>query len=158
MCDSRVDVLSAKNAANLQDRATYEAFDNIRTYFQPGGSAAVKTVMDWGESDEEKKQHLLRKSTSPLGTVSEYTYDDYGNQLTTKTSDGTAFMQTTTVYDEQGNHVNQQIDARAMAEPRRTDAELDTLHPVTDARGPVLHSTSDRNRRVTKASNAAARR
>ena len=75
------------------------------------------------------------------GTVSEYTYDDYGNQLTTKTSDGTAFMQTTTVYDEQGNHVKQQIDARGKAETRQTDDELDTLQSVTDARGQVLHYT-----------------
>lgn len=153
--DSRGNVLSAKNAASLQDGATYDAFDNILTYFQPGRSAAVKTVMEWGESDEEKKKHLLRKSTSPLGTVSEYTYDDYGNQLTTKTSDGTAFMQTTTVYDEQGNHVKQQIDARGMAETRQTDDELDTLQSVTDARGQVLHYTYDRNRRVTKASTTA---
>lgn len=153
--DSRGNVLSAKNAASLQDGATYDAFDNILTYFQPGRSAAVKTVMEWGESDEEKKKHLLRKSTSPLGTVSEYTYDDYGNQLTTKTSDGTAFMQTTTVYDEQGNHVKQQIDARGMAVTRQTDDELDTLQSVTDARGQVLHYTYDRNRRVTKASTTA---
>lgn len=153
--DSRGNVLSAKNAGSLQDGATYDAFDNILTYFQPGRSAAVKTVMEWGESDEEKKKHLLRKSTSPLGTVSEYTYDDYGNQLTTKTSDGTAFMQTTTVYDEQGNHVKQQIDARGMAETRQTDDELDTLQSVTDARGQVLHYTYDRNRRVTKASTTA---
>lgn len=153
--DSRGNVLSAKNAASLQDGATYDAFDNILTYFQPGRSAAVKTVMEWGESDDEKKKHLLRKSTSPLGTVSEYTYDDYGNQLTTKTSDGMAFMQTTTVYDEQGNHVKQQIDARGMAETRQTDDELDTLQSVTDARGQVLHYTYDRNRRVTKASTTA---
>lgn len=153
--DSRGNVLSAKNAASLQDGATYDAFDNILTYFQPGRSAAVKTVMEWGESDDEKKKHLLRKSTSPLGTVSEYTYDAYGNQLTTKTSDGMAFMQTTTVYDEQGNHVKQQIDARGMAETRQTDDELDTLQSVTDARGQVLHYTYDRNRRVTKASTTA---
>lgn len=153
--DSRGNVLSAKNAASLQDGATYDAFDNILTYFQPGRSAAVKTVMEWGESDDEKKKHLLRKSTSPLGTVSEYTYDAYGNQLTTKTSDSMAFMQTTTVYDEQGNHVKQQIDARGMAETRQTDDELDTLQSVTDARGQVLHYTYDRNRRVTKASTTA---
>lgn len=71
--DSKGNVLSAKNAASLQDGATYDDFDNILTYYQPGRSAFVKTAMEWGTSDAEKKKHLLCKSTSPMGTINEYT-------------------------------------------------------------------------------------
>ena len=70
--DSKGNVLSAKNAASLQDGATYDAFDNILTYYQPGRSSSVKTTMEWGTTDAEKKKHLLRKSISPLGIVNEY--------------------------------------------------------------------------------------
>lgn len=89
--DSKGNVLSAKNAASLQDGATYDAFDNILTYYQPGRSSSVKTTMEWGTTDAEKKKHLLRKSTSPLGIVNEYTYDSHGNQLTSKTSNSLLF-------------------------------------------------------------------
>ena len=96
--DSKGNVISSKNAASLKDGATYDAFDNILTYYQPGRSSSVKTTLEWGSTDAEKKQHLLRRATSPLGTVKDYTYDTYGNPLTTKTSSsGSGFMQTTTV-------------------------------------------------------------
>lgn len=149
--DSKGNVLSAKNAASLQDGATYDAFDNVLTYYQPGRSSSVKTTMVWGTTDAEKKKHLLRKSTSPLGTINEYTYDAYGNQLTAKTSDGTNFMQTTSVFNSKNNHVEQQIDARGMVETRNVDNTLDTLKSVTDARGQVLNYTYDQNRKVIKA-------
>ena len=150
--DSKGNILSSKDAASLQDGATYDSFDNILTYYQPGRSSSVKTTMEWGSTDAEKKKHLLRKSTSPLGTISEYTYDANGNCLTTKTGDGTSFMKTSTAYDADGNHVTTQTDARGMVETRSIDAALDTLTSVTDAREQVLNYTYDRNRKVTKAS------
>ena len=85
--DSKGNVLSSKNAASLQDGATYDAFDNILTYYQPGRSSSVKTTLEWGSTDAEKKKHLLRKSTGPLGIVNEYTYDSHGNQLTSNQQD-----------------------------------------------------------------------
>lgn len=150
--DSKGNILSSKDAASLQDGATYDSFDNVLTYYQPGRSSSVKTTMEWGSTDAEKKKHLLRKSTSPLGTISEYTYDANGNCLTTKTSDGTSFMQTSTTYDADGNHVTAQTDARGMVMSYVADTNLDTLTSITDPRGQTFNYTYDKNRNVTKTS------
>ena len=148
--DSKGNILSSKDAASLQDGATYDSFDNILTYYQPGRSSSVKTTMEWGSTDAEKKKHLLRKSTSPLGTISEYTYDANGNCLTTKTSDGTSFMQTSTAYDTNGNHVTAQTDARGKTVSRVVNTSKDTLTSITDPRGQTVSYTYDQNRKVTK--------
>ena len=149
--DSKGNVVSSKNAASLKDGATYDAFDNILTYYQPGRSSSVKTTLEWGSTDAEKKQHLLRRATSPLGTVKDYTYDTYGNPMTTKTSSsGSGFMQTTTAYSENGNHAVRQTDARGKTVVRNTDAAMDTLLSVTDPRGQTVNYAYDQNRKVTK--------
>lgn len=150
--DSKGNVLSAKNAASLQDGATYDAFDNILTYYQPGRSSSVKTTMEWGTTDAEKKKHLLRKSTSPMGTVKEFTYDGKGNQLTAETTDGTNFIMTENNYTESGNHVAIQIDARGKTVSRVTDYSKDTLTSVTDPRGQTVNYTYDQNKKITGAS------
>ena len=154
--DSKGNVLSAKNAASLQDGATYDAFDNILTYYQPGRSSSVKTTMEWGTTDAEKKKHLLRKSTSPLGIVNEYTYDSHGNQLTSKTSNGSLFMKTTSGYDEDGNHVLTQTDARGKTVTRVMNPSnwiyIDTVQSITDPRGQTVEYEYDQNRKVTKTS------
>lgn len=154
--DSKGNVLSAKNTASLQDGATYDAFDNILTYYQPGRSSSVKTTMEWGSTDVEKKKHLLRKSTSPLGIVNEYTYDSHGNQLTSKTSNGSLFMKTTSGYDEAGNHVLTQTDARGKTVTRVMNPSnwiyIDTVQSITDPRGQTVEYEYDQNRKVTKTS------
>lgn len=148
--DSNGNILSAKNAASLQDGATYDAFNNMLTYYQPGRPANVKTTLEWGNSDEEKKKHLLRKSTSPLGIVNEYTYNAQGSSVSAKTFDGTNFMQTTTSYDESGNHITSQVDTRGKVISRNTDSTLDTLTSITDPHGQTINYDYDQNRRMTK--------
>ncbi len=148
--DSKGNVTSSKNAAELQDKAEYDEFDNIESYQQPGRPATVKTTMEWGATDAEKKKHLLRKSTSPLGIVKEFTYDGNGNQLTAETTDGTNFMMTENNYTENGNHVAIQIDARGKTVSRVTNNSKDTLTSVTDPRGQTVNYTYDQNRKVTK--------
>lgn len=150
--DIKGNVLSAKNAASLQDGATYDAFDNILTYFQPGRSSSVKTTMEWGATDAEKKKHLLRKAASPLGIVDEYTYDEYGSLLSSKTSGGSIFTQTTTAYTSNGNHVEAQTDARGKTVTRSVNAARDTLTSVTDPRGQTVSYTYDQIKRVTQTS------
>ena len=154
--DSKGNVLSSRNAASLQDGAAYDNFNNILTYYQPGRSSTVKTTLEWGTTDAEKKKHLLRKSTSPLGTVNEYTYDANGNPLTSKTSNGSAFMQTTTGYTANGNHVATQTDARGKVVTRSMNTIRDTLTSVTDSRGQTVNYTYDQNRKVTKTSATVA--
>ena len=83
--------------------------------------------------------------------MKDYTYDTYGNPLTTKTSsNGSGFMQTTTAYSENGNHAVRQTDARGKTVVRNTDAAMDTLLSVTDPRGQTVNYAYDQNRKVTK--------
>ena len=58
--------------------ATCDAYNNVLTSTTPGRT--VTTNEDWGDTEEEKRKHLLRRSTSPLGRVSAYQYDAYGNR------------------------------------------------------------------------------
>lgn len=125
-----------------------------RRYYQPGRSSSVKTTLEWGNTDAEKKQHPLRRATSPLGTVKDYTYDTYGNPLTTKTSSsgssGSALCRRQRPTVENGNHAVRQTDARGKTVVRNTDAAMDTLLSVTDPRGQTVNYAYDQNRKVTK--------
>ena len=93
----------------------------------------------------------MRKSTNPLGIVNEYTYDSYGNRLTSKAG-GSMFMQTKATYTSDGNHVANSYDARNKAVQRAVNQTLDTVTSVTDPRGQSVSYTYDQNRRVKKTS------
>lgn len=103
--DSTGNILTSTNASGSQDGARYDLHNNLVSYFQPGRSASEQVTFEWGNTDTEKKKHLLRKSTSPLGIVNEYNYDSNGNLLTSNTNDGTEFMETHTTYDANGRHI-----------------------------------------------------
>ena len=150
--DSKGNVLSSTDAAGLKGGATYDGFNNVLTYWQTGRPSTVKTTLEWGGTDAEKKKHLLRKSTSPLGTVNEYTYDAYGNQLTAKTSKSgaAAFLQTGTAYDDKANHVASRTDARGKKVTQAVNPSLDTLTSVTDPQGQTVNYTYDLSRKITQ--------
>ena len=149
--DSKGNIISAKSAASLQDGATYDNFNNVSTYYQPGRSSD-QTIMEWGTTDAEKKKHLLRKSTSPLGIITEYTYDNYGNQLKSLISDGTNFVKYQTIYDADGNHVFRKMDARCMITEYEVDDAKDILKSVIDPRGSSIVYEYDSDRRMIKSS------
>ena len=148
--DEEGNVLSSKNAAGTKDGATYDAFDNVLTYFSPGRPSSVKTTLEWGTTDAEKKKHLLRKSTSPLGIINEYSYDAYGNVTTSKVKNGNVFMQTDVEYSANGNHTTQKTDTRGKVVTQVVNSSLDTLSTLTDPRGQTVHYTYDNNKRITK--------
>lgn len=86
-----------------------------------------------------------------MGIVNEYTYDSYGNRLTSKTG-GSTFMQTKATYTSDGNHVANSYDARNKAVQRAVNQTLDTVTSVIDPRGQSVSYTYDQNRRVKKTS------
>ena len=59
----------------MRQRAEYDDHDNPTALYAPGRD--VPTTFSWGRtrSDEEEKQHLLRRSVSPLGIVTKVVYD-----------------------------------------------------------------------------------
>ena len=59
----------------------YDGFDNLISYIQPGAVSTDKYLLTYGDTDAEKKKHLLRTENTPMGIKQSYTYDGYGNLL-----------------------------------------------------------------------------
>ncbi len=137
--DANGNVLSTKNLAALQSYATYDAFNNMLSYRQPGRPSGDKFTMTHGSTDAEKKTHLVKTSKSPLDMHQEYTYDNKGNVLTQKTrnSTGATFIKGETAYTTDRNYATEQTDARGKTVS------------VTDPDGQTVSYAYDAPRRVT---------
>ena len=135
-------------------RSDYDDFNNLTSYRAPGRDE--RTVYNWGATDAEKQKHLLLDVISPLGTKSAYTYDAYGNPLTTAVSDNnghiTEIVETSSVYTADGNYIVSQTDARGKTVTTVTDTDKGTTESVTDPNGQVVNYTYDTLRRVTEVS------
>ena len=75
--DDKGNVTSTKNLASMQSYATYDDYNDLLTYRQPGRPASDKYTLEYGATAEEKKKHLLVKSTLPLDI--QHTYDIYNS-------------------------------------------------------------------------------
>ena len=134
--------------------ATYDAYNNMLTSKAPGRSAA--TTYNWGSGETELRKHLLQKVTSPLGIVSTFDYDNYGNQTESvvKVSDNNNVLhiKTTTNYTSASTYVAKQKDARGNEVNYTTDPNKGVVTSVTDPSEQVVNTTYDVLRRPTKTS------
>ena len=149
--DENGNVLSTKNLASMQSHATYDSEDNLLTYRQPGRPSTVKYTLDWGSTTAEKKKHLLKSTTSPLGIVTAATYDSKGNPLTaqTKNSSGSMVIETQTTYTPNQNYVATQKDARGKMVTSTIDQTAGTLTSVKDPNEQVVNYEYDTLKRTT---------
>ena len=96
----------------------------------------MATTYDWGTTETQKRKHLLQKSTSPLGTVTGYLYDAYGNTIEVKKKEsesGTAkYIKETTAYNADGTYAVTQTDARGRTVTTVTDPYKGTVSSVED--------------------------
>lgn len=146
---------------------TYDDYDNLLTYVRPGADEAEKYEMTYGETDAEKKRHLLISSKTPMGMKTNNTYDAYGNTLTTiSQKTGTdPLIKTEAVYNENtaqtgdldaagnqmdngGNYLLVSKDARGNTVTRTIGTDY-TLEKVTDPAGQSVNYTYDAAKRVT---------
>ncbi len=104
--DNKKNLISVATLSTQKSAVEYDDADNLKSYRQPGVASTVKYAMDYGSTAAKRKEHLLRTNTTPMGTRDSYTYDDYGNCLTsTRQKSGTTpFMRTETTYDANGNY------------------------------------------------------
>ena len=119
--DGKGNVLSVENLAALKSGATYDAFNNLLTYKQPGRDEQY--AMTYGSTDAQRKQHLLYTSTSPLDIRDSYGYDNKGNVLSVdkrKAGDATYLRSESTCTANQ-NYAATQKDARAKVVQLATD-------------------------------------
>ena len=114
------------------------------------------STFSYSDTETEQKKHLLLKSISPLGSVSKFTYDTFGNPLTSQVQNSdanpTSYIRGETTYTADGNYIATQKDARAKTVTTATDTQRGTTTSVTDAKGQTVRYEYDSLRRVTKTS------
>lgn len=155
--DEKKNVTSVKDLSGQKSNATYDAFDNMLTYRQPGRPAGVQTTLEYGTTDAEKQKHLVQKTTDPMGVVQAFQYDSKGNPTLAKTqnSSGASYIQGTTAYTANQNYVASQTDSRGMTVTSNIDLNRGTLTSVTDPNGQTVGYTYDTLKRVTATTAAA---
>ena len=148
--DSNKNLVSTANLSGEKSEMKYDAYDNLISYVQPGADKADKYAMTYGSTTAEKKRHLLRTSTTPMGVKQEFTYDDFGNAVMSKTVNGTtSAIGSKTEYDEKQNYPVKSYDARGNAVTRSINPNDYTLTSVTDPDGQTVSYAYDAAKRVT---------
>lgn len=152
--DADGNVTSIRDLMKQSAYATYDDYNNMTGYRLPGQTE--RTALEYGGTAAEQKKRLLRRSTTPLGVVTAFEYDDKGNQTAAQTQytyvdEGgmTGKMRTTTSYTADKNYVSSKTDARGKTVTYTTDLNKGTLTRVTDPNGQSVNYTYDAMKRVT---------
>ena len=137
-----------------QEKSEFDDADNLTKHTAAGRT--VSSTFHYGETEEEQKKHLLLKSIAPLGSVSTFSYDNFGNPLTSQVQNADAnpsyFIRGETSYTDDGNYVTEQKDARGKIVRTETDPQRGTTMSVTDAKGQTVEYKYDELRRIVKTS------
>ena len=116
----------------------------------------MSSTFHYGDTEAEQKKHLLLKSIAPLGSVGTFTYDAFGNLLTSQVQNADAnpsyFIRGETSYTDDGNYVTEQKDTRGKIVRMETDPQRGTTTSVTDAKGQTVTYEYDNLRRIVKTS------
>ena len=148
--DSNGNIVSTKDLAGKKDNAVYDDFNNMTSYSQPGRASTVKTTLEYGETDDEKKRHLLRKSTSPMGVTQEFKYDAVGNliQTTAGSLNHTAFIKNEVSYDENLNYPYALVDSYGKTRITYYNPITGNLDYIEDAYGQRINYSYDELKRL----------
>ena len=148
--DSKGNVISTTDAAELKDHAEYDEYNNLTEYRQPGRPVTVKTTLSYGTTDAEKQQRLLKQIVSPMGIQTDYTHDTHGNVTETQVSHNGLMTKSSVGYSTDGNYALTKTDARGNTVTRTVDSNLGTVGSVTDPLNHTVSYTHDVMKRVTK--------
>ena len=137
-----------------QEKSEFDDADNLTKHTAAGRT--VSSTFHYGDTEEEQKKHLLLKSIAPLGSVGTFTYDAFGNLLTSQVQNADTnpsyFIRGETSYTDDGNYVTEQKDARGKIVRTETDPQRGTTTSVTDAKGQTVEYKYDELRRIVKTS------
>ena len=137
-----------------QEKSEFDDADNLTKHTAAGRT--VSSTFSYGDMEAEQKKHLLLKSIAPLGSVSTFTYDAFGNPLTSQVQNADTnpsyFIRGETSYTDDGNYVTEQKDARGKVVRTETDPQRGTTTSVTDAKGQTVTYDYDNLRRIVKTS------
>lgn len=159
--DDKGNLIALETLTGKRSESEYDDFDNLIQYRSPGHPKSEFFRMDYGETDADKKKHLLYRSISPSGMTQQHTYDAKGNRLSTlHTGPNTAdFIKGEVAYnpevkddDEKNypfNYVTETTDARGLKATQDVDVVLGVTKSTTNAAGTVTENTHDLLRRLT---------
>ena len=137
-----------------QEKSEFDDADNLTKHTAAGRT--VSSTFSYGDTEAEQKKHLLLKSIAPLGSVSTFSYDNFGNPLTSQVQNAeenpSYFIRGETSYTDDGNYVTEQKDARGKIVRTETDPQRGTTTSVTDAKGQTVTYDYDNLRRIVKTS------
>ncbi len=148
--DSKGNVISTTDAAELKDHAEYDEYNNLTEYRQPGRPVTVKTTLSYGTTDAEKQQRLLKQIVSPIGIQTDYSHDTHGNVTETQVSHNGLMTKSSVGYSADGNYALTKTDARGNTTTRTVDSNLGTVGSVTDPLNHTVTYTHDVMKRVTQ--------
>ena len=148
--DANGNVTAVKDLSNQKSAATYDSFDNLLSYVQPGSAATEKYLFTYGTTDAEKKRHLPLTSTTPTGVKTTTEYNAYGSAInaTMQENASAPLIRTEAEYTEDGNFVAKKRDARGNEVTNTLDANGKLLS-VTDPSGQSVNYSYDASNRVT---------
>ncbi len=148
--DANGNVTAVKDLSNQKSAATYDSFDNLLSYVQPGSATTEKYLFTYGTTDAEKKRHLPLTSMTPMGVKTATEYNAYGSAVNAVVQENTSapLIRTETEYTEDGNFVTKQRDARSNEVVNILDANGKLLS-VTDPAGQSVNYSYDASNRVT---------
>lgn len=152
--DEDGNVTAVKNLAKKQAKAEYDDYNNLISYVQPGRADNIKTLIDYGSTDAEKKKRLPLSVDSPTNIRTKNFYDNHGNVIRTYTidaMDGTQVIDSYQSHTSDGNHVATKTDSRGKVVTYTHNLAKDTLTSVTDPNGQSINYTYDSSKRVTAA-------
>ena len=149
--DDDKNLISTSNLAGEKSKMEYDDFDNLTGYVRPGAAEEDKYLFTYGDTDDEKKKHLVRTESTPMGVKNHYTYDAHGNRLTAKTQkDGEpALIQSETAWNSEGNYAVSSTDARGHSVVKTVDPDSGLVYNVTDPTGQSVAYSYDSANRVT---------
>ena len=137
-----------------QEKSEFDGADNLTKYTAAGRT--VSSTFHYGDTEAEQKKHLMLKSIAPLGSVGTFSYDVFGNPLTSQVQNADTnpsyFIRGETTYTDDGNYVTEQKDARGKIVRTETDPQRGTAMRVTDAKGQKMTYEYDNLRRIVKTS------
>ena len=161
--DENHNVVSTGTLSGQKSHIEYDDADNVQRYTQPGRDHTNEDNQYWfyyGNSTANRKKHLVQRSRTPMHVTDYFTYDSYGNALSTSRVDyrvyteSTAesaypFIRTESTYDANGNYIATTKDARGNEVTQVIDPNTGTLTSVTDPDGQTVNYTYDASKRVT---------
>ena len=161
--DDDKNVVSTTTLAGQKSDIQYDSAKNISRYTQPGRDAEDtdnQYIFYYGDTDADKKKHLMWRSRTPMHMTDYFSYDSYGNQTSARRIDYRVFtdsvpestypyIRTETSPSPNGNYPYEQIDARANIVTQTHNSSTGTLTSVEDPTGQTLNYTFDDSKRVT---------